>query len=881
MDKLLEELKNVGIPMPTKDTETFKIVRWGRNNRYWLRKFDGGYVFGDFVENINSYVFSKEYKGAKLQEVQKKMHKTLETVERESKKIHEAAARKALDIWNLSRPILSTELSSNVYRDATSRAMISTLLRHEGHTVDGQFENSRVVGQSYLKIKKIGSHGLREYKGNLVVPAYDQDGKLWTLQFISATGEKRFLAGGRKKGCYFTIGLLDNADKIFICEGYVTGATIYECTDKKPVVVAFDANGLKSVSQIISKKIPSAKIIICADNDCYHENNFNPGVEKAKEAALSIGAQVAIPKFKDTTTHPTDFNDLYVLEGREAVRAILEKENLDQPDIPAGFVLSDEGLFCIDRKGNPVRISNYIKVVAFTRSNEGISKLVEFLDYKNEIRRTIVKSKMLARDGDAIRIHLISHGFIYSGTPFSKRKLFEYISSSVPGKETILLSRTGFYEDVYVRPDQVIGKSKDGIILDDSVNDESIGSSGSLQEWNEYIAKHCVGNSRLVFAISSAFASLLLFHCNMPNFGFHIVGNSSSGKTTYLHVAASVFGNPKYVVTWKATDNAMENMAFRRNDSLLILDELSEISPSKAGEVAYMLANGQGKKRLDKNCNARETMSWRLIFLSSGEVDLDSHMAEERKNSKAGQKIRLLNISAKASNESFGIFENLMGFQDGAEFSNYLREKSAKYYGTPSVEFIRYVLAHKEAIKARFDEEFQTLKAEYLPEKSEGQDMRAFEKFMFVGFAGELAIKWGVVCWKPGTAVAVAISCFNSWLEDKDGVGDDENRQILEHVKSFFELHGHSRFFDLNGFKDQKVPNMAGYKSVYKDSVTFFVSPSIFKNEICRNFNRKAVINLLIEKGFMLKDHNGDYRQQKWTPDGNKKVYVISGEILL
>ena len=159
--------------------------------------------------------------------------------------------------------------------------------------------------------------------------------------------------------------------------------------------------------------------------------------------------------------------------------------------------------------------------------------------------------------------------------------------------------------------------------------------------------------------------------------------------------------------------------------------------------------------------------------------------------------------------------------------------------------------------------------------------MRAFEKFMFVGFAGELAIKYGVVCWKPGTAIASAVSCFNSWLEDKEGVGDEENRQILEHIKTFFELHGHSRFFDLDGFKDQKVPNMAGYKSVYRNAVTFFVSPSIFKNEICKGFNRKAVINLLIDKGFMLKDHNRDYRQQKWTPDGNKKVYVISGDILL
>jgi putative DNA primase/helicase len=256
-------------------------------------------------------------------------------------------------------------------------------------------------------------------------------------------------------------------------------------------------------------------------------------------------------------------------------------------------------------------------------------------------------------------------------------------------------------------------------------------------------------------------------------------------------------------------------------------------------------------------------------------------MAEERKTSKAGQKVRLLNIPAKASQKSFGIFENLHNFQDGAEFSSYLRDNTTKYYGTASIAFIEKVLEHSTEIRRHFKDEFQRLKLQYLPTNAEGQDMRAFEHFMLVGFAGELAIKYGVICWEPGTSYNAAVACFNSWLEDKEGVGDDENRQILEHVKSFFELHAHSRFFDLDGAKDQKISNMAGYKSVYQDAVTFFVSPSVFQNEICKSFSRKSVISLLIEKGFLLKDRNGDYRQQKWTPYGNKKVYVISGKILL
>lgn len=257
-------------------------------------------------------------------------------------------------------------------------------------------------------------------------------------------------------------------------------------------------------------------------------------------------------------------------------------------------------------------------------------------------------------------------------------------------------------------------------------------------------------------------------------------------------------------------------------------------------------------------------------------------MAEEKKTSKAGQKVRLLNIPAKADKNSHGIFEDLKGFKSGAEFADYLREKTAEYYGIPSVEFIKYVIRHQNDIKKHYKEAFKILKSKYLPENASGQDQRAFERFMFVGFAGELAIKYGVVCWEPKTAYAAAIACFNAWLEDKDGVGDDENRQILEQVRSFFELHGRSRFFDLTGFQDQKISNMAGYKCIDNNGdITFYVSPSVFKNEICKGFNRRAVIALLIDSGYLLLDHNSNYRQQKRTPDGVKKVYVISGNILL
>jgi putative DNA primase/helicase len=126
---------------------------------------------------------------------------------------------------------------------------------------------------------------------------------------------------------------------------------------------------------------------------------------------------------------------------------------------------------------------------------------------------------------------------------------------------------------------------------------------------------------------------MLLKPCIVQSGGFHLAGNSSSGKTTCLQVAASIFGSPRYLKTWRTTDNALEGVAFKRNDALLILDEISEMS-SKAGNVAYMFADGEGKDRMDKNCDLKETFRWRMLFLSSGEADLAAHLANSTKNPK-------------------------------------------------------------------------------------------------------------------------------------------------------------------------------------------------------------------------------------------------------
>ena len=187
--------------------------------------------------------------------------------EEEIRLMNEDTAKKAKYIWSQSKPIA----------------------RRENH--------------KYLVTKGIQQHGARVYRESLVIPIYNESDQLVNLQFISAEGKKLFLSGGRKRGCFHILG--DLTQKILICEGFATGASLFEDQGRR-VIVAFDAGNLLPVALNIRELSPNAEIIICGDND-----PSGIGQIKAKEAALAICGKFIIPPIPGQ-----DWND-YLTGGRQ------------------------------------------------------------------------------------------------------------------------------------------------------------------------------------------------------------------------------------------------------------------------------------------------------------------------------------------------------------------------------------------------------------------------------------------------------------------------------------------------------------------------------------------------------------------------------------
>lgn len=170
----------------------------------------------------------------------------------------------------------------------------------------------------YLAKKRIGAHGARlDDHGRIVIPIYCPGGELSSLQFIEPDAAKRFLPGGQVKGCFFSLGTLNGAPKICIGTGFATCATIHEATGL-PVVVAFFDGNLKAVGEALREQFPDVEIIVCADDDA--DTDVNPGLARAKAAAIAVQGRLAVPDFgPHRPSKATDFNDLAAHCGIESV----------------------------------------------------------------------------------------------------------------------------------------------------------------------------------------------------------------------------------------------------------------------------------------------------------------------------------------------------------------------------------------------------------------------------------------------------------------------------------------------------------------------------------------------------------------------------------
>jgi putative DNA primase/helicase len=223
-------------------------------------------------------------------------------------------------VWraDVGRRLTAAEEMANVRRVAEAKAARDAALerQHEvaAQTVDAIWTSAQAASPDhpYLKRKGIGVHGARVTgDGRLVVPLYDSDGTLSTLQYIDHEGGKLYHPGGQTGGKFWMVGTMDDPGTLFVAEGFATAATIHETTGR-PVVVAYSASNLVPVvGSLRNMHGLSQDILIVADHD-----KSGVGLRYAEQACAKHGARMVMPP------EPGDAND-YAQAGHDLASLLM------------------------------------------------------------------------------------------------------------------------------------------------------------------------------------------------------------------------------------------------------------------------------------------------------------------------------------------------------------------------------------------------------------------------------------------------------------------------------------------------------------------------------------------------------------------------------
>lgn len=556
------------------------------------------------------------------------------------------------------------------------------------------------------------------------------------------------------------------------------------------------------------------------------------------------------------------------LENQNGVEE--EKESL-----PFGYSINDEGLFYSKVKGESdsgkpslVRIGDELHVIAAVSNSTGgeQARVVQFHERTRDIEKKVTLSlEALYRDNGEALSFLASEGYRFSFDRGVKSLLVGYITKAIPSKVLFSVSRCGWMEDkTFVLPHIVVSEvGLNDIHYTGPVQPEVFLSKGTLDLWKQRVALPTYDHPPLIFSICSALAAPLLRILKISGGGFHFHGASGTGKTTALKVAASVVGSEGYITTWRATSNGLEATSEAYNDLLLPLDEIHQIDPEEIPENVYLIANGRGRQRANRQGDRKLSKSWNVLTLSCGESSIEDLC----KKLPEGARNRLVDVE--------------FGEQVPASVCGALLEAVKEEHGTAIIAFLRYVISNIQPIQ----EEWREYKKNF--DKASGTVDRVMSRFFMINFAGALAYRADILPKDPSPILGKLFEKISVRYKETS-----ENPKMIEVMRKYI-MENSSKIHSIKNQLCREIVGVAilgerqscgAQQEGPNETVEFILLGEPIKAHLALlGYSLSGVIKALREEGLLNDPEEGRGLKKRFVhPFLNKRVdgYPISARIL-
>ncbi len=154
---------------------------------------------------------------------------------------------------------------------------------------------------------------------------------------------------------------------------------------------------------------------------------------------------------------------------------------------------------------------------------------------------------------------------------------------------------------------------------------------GDWDTYNQMMGSVVFPYIQLQFIIAASLSAVLLkrlkSHLDIESPIIHLMGDSSSGKSTATKLAVSVFACPDLqeetlMSTYNSTPNALIKMLEGLEGLPFALDELSTHDEGNLTNLIYKLCGGKQKARLTSDSVMKEREGWTAVIFSNGEKSI-------------------------------------------------------------------------------------------------------------------------------------------------------------------------------------------------------------------------------------------------------------------
>jgi hypothetical protein len=387
---------------------------------------------------------------------------------------------------------------------------------------------------------------------------------------------------------------------------------------------------------------------------------------------------------------------------------------------------------------------------------------------------------------------------------------------------------------------------------------------GTLRQWLE--AMRVIADETLLIpqvAVLAALVPPLQRRLQLPNFILDLHGNTSTGKSTSLKLAASVYGRPldpdSLILQWMNTSVAIEQVAAVCSELPVFLDDAQHCPAELKRLVIYMIANGRGKGRGAKGGRGgiSETPTWNTVALSTSEEPLHESSPHE------GARGRILSVGGLVPPFRPGMASLVQGVE----------RIVAHHHGHAGEAYIRHLNAWTMVDTERWYRRYTEIRHELLRSSSSDLVGRVGGYIAAIQLAAELAC--------PLLGLPFKADVVGAWLAlHVDEQQRNQNmillalRALADHyVSQLTHFAGDGRYDPSSRIKIQGTSKSPHYVGFLRSTVD-----AVFK---ARKWNPTAVLNKLAEAGVLYATETGRHTKKVSIEGVKHRLVCVKWSALL